>query len=296
MGKPPWLRIRHIENAGSAEVAGLMKGLSLHSVCQSAHCPNRSECWANKTASFMVMGEFCTRACRFCAVKTMGKPPSLDPNEPKNLAEAVASLGLRYVVVTCVTRDDLPDGGAEHLARCVRELKAKMPELIVETLVPDFFARGEAIRVVAGSGVDVVSHNIETIERLSSRVRDRRANYRQSLETLRLFRELSGGKIITKSGIMAGLGERGDEVEMAMKDLLAVGVEILTVGQYLSPGKAPRHLPVEEYVAPDRFAGYEKMAYSLGFAYVASGPFVRSSYRAAEPFINGSLRSRAGSP
>ena len=245
------------------------------------------------TASFMVMGEYCTRCCRFCAVKTMAKPPPLDPDEPKKLAQAVASLGLRYVVVTSVTRDDLPDGGAGHFADCVRALKAKMPGLIVETLVPDFLARKEAIRVVAGSCVDVVSHNIETVERLTPSVRDRRAGYRQSLETLRLFREMSSGKIITKSGLMVGLGERGGEVEGAMRDLRAVGVEILTIGQYLSPSKAPRHLPVETYVSPERFEDYEKTAYSLGFAYVASGPFVRSSYRAAEPFVKGSLRSRA---
>jgi lipoic acid synthetase len=292
MSKPSWLKIRYSPSPGSSQIASLMEGKSLHSVCQSAHCPNKHECWAQKTASFLIMGGYCTRACRFCAIKTMAKPPPLDPEEPKKLAEAVSSLGLRYVVVTSVTRDDLPDGGAGHFADCVRALKTRMPDLIVETLVPDFLSREGPIATVAGSGVDVVSHNIETVERLSPKVRDRRAGYRQSLETLRLFREISEGKVITKSGLMVGFGEREEEVEKAMSNLRDDGVEILTLGQYLAPTKTPRHLPVHEYVAPERFADYEKKAYSLGFRYVASGPFVRSSYKAAEPFAKGILTTR----
>ena len=288
MGLPSWLKIRHRENENSSRIARIMKTLNLHSVCQSAHCPNRSECWAAGTATFMVMGEYCTRACRFCAVKTMAKPPPLDPDEPQKLAEAVKSLGLKYIVVTSVTRDDLPDGGAEHIAECVKALKEKMPKLIVEILVPDFCAEKKAIGIVARSGADVLSHNIETVERLTPVVRDRRAGYEQSLKTLRLFREF--GKTITKSGLMVGLGEKEDEVHKALEDLREAEVQIVTIGQYLSPSKA--HLPVKEYVTPEKFKQYEKVAYSLGFTYVASGPFVRSSYKAAEPFIKGLFPGR----
>lgn len=290
MGLPSWLKIRHVENKNSSHIAKLMKNLKLHSVCQSAHCPNRSECWAAGTASFMVMGEYCTRACRFCAVKMMAKPPPLDPDEPEKLAEAVESLKLKYIVVTSVTRDDLPDGGAGHIAECVKELKAKNPKLIVEILVPDFSADRRSVGIVARSGADVLSHNIETVERLTPVVRDKRAGYKQSLETLKLFRELTDKKTITKSGLMVGLGENEDEVKKALEDLREAGVEIVTIGQYLSPSKA--HLPVEEYITPEKFKEYEELAYSLGFKYVASGPFVRSSYKAAEPFIRGIFAGR----
>lgn len=289
---PQWLKTRYSDNAATKEVAALFSIPGLHSVCQSAHCPNRSECWAARTASFMVMGEYCTRACRFCAVKTMTKPPPLDPDEPLRLAEAVGSLGLGYVVVTSVTRDDLPDGGAAHMARCVVELR-KIQGLVIETLVPDFHADEEAIRTLTEARPDVVSHNIETVERLTPLARDRRAGYRQSLKALSLYREISGGEIITKSGLMAGLGETDDEVRAAMADLRQAGVDILTIGQYLSPSKTARHLPVVEFITPERFAGYEKAGYGLGFLHVASGPFVRSSYRAAEPFVKGVLKARA---
>ncbi|MCI0503490.1 lipoyl synthase [Candidatus Micrarchaeota archaeon] len=289
---PEWLKIRHSTNANTHQVSAQLSGLKLHSVCQSAHCPNRSECWAAKTASFMVMGEYCTRACRFCAVKTMAKPTPLDPDEPVRLANAVASLGLRYVVVTSVTRDDLPDGGAGHIARCVGELR-RIPGVIIETLVPDFRADKEAIRTLAEAGPDVVSHNIETVERLTPIVRDRRAGYRQSLEALRKYHEISGGEVITKSGLMVGLGETDDEVRGAMADLREAGVDILTLGQYLSPSKTARHLTVKEYIRPEKFSEYGRIGYALGFLHVASGPLVRSSYRAAEPFIKGILKANA---
>jgi lipoic acid synthetase len=286
---PEWLKIRYLENDHSKHISGLMAKHKLHSVCQSAHCPNRNECWAHGTATFMVMGEYCTRACRFCAVKTLAKPPPLDPEEPKKLAEAVQSLNLRYLVLTSVTRDDLEDGGAGHIAECVRQLKEKIPNLMVEVLVPDFRANEKAIQTIIGAQPDVVSHNIETVERLTPQVRDRRASYAQSLKVIQLYKGLSGGKLTTKSGIMVGLGEKEAEVLEAMKDLRGVGVEILTIGQYLQPTKTPRHLPVIEFVHPDQFAVYKKMGYELRFKYVASGPFVRSSYRAAEAFI---LQSR----
>jgi lipoic acid synthetase len=285
---PEWLRIRHRVDEGTAQVSSLLAGYNLNSVCQSAHCPNRSECWSMRTASFMVMGEHCTRACRFCAVKTMAKPPPLDADEPMRLAKAVAALGLGYVVITSVTRDDLPDGGAKHIAKCVKELKG-IRGLIIETLVPDFHADRGAIAVLADARPDVVSHNIETVERLTPEVRDRRAGYRQSLEALRQYNELSGGDIVTKSGLMAGFGETEEEVRAAMADLRETGVGILTIGQYLSPSKTRRHIPVREFVRPETFAKYERDGYALGFKYVASGPFVRSSYRAAEPYIKGIL-------
>jgi lipoic acid synthetase len=242
----------------------------------------------------MVMGDICTRACRFCAIKTSPKPPPLDPLEPKKLADAVASLGLKYIVLTSVTRDDLPDGGSSHFAECVRAVKRESPRLIVEALVPDFNCERSAMMAMIGSGADVISHNIETVERLTPFIRDRRANYRKSLGVLRSYRALSSGKTITKSGLMVGFGESEDEVKGAMNDLRASGVEILTIGQYLRPSKAVRHVPVSEYVPPETFAKYEETAYALGFRYVASGPFVRSSYRAAEPFLKRQLASRRG--
>jgi lipoic acid synthetase len=215
----------------------------------------------------------------------MAKPPPPDKDEPEKLAEAIATLGLRYAVITSVTRDDLEDGGAAHIAACVRSVKKKMPNLIVEVLVPDFKADRKAILAVIDAKPDVVSHNIETVERLTPKVRDLRAAYRQSLETLRLFRELSKGKLITKSGIMVGLGEDKGEVGKAMEDLRAVGADILTIGQYLQPSK--RHVPVERYVTPEEFREYEAMGSKAGFRHVASAPLVRSSYMAAEPFIRG---------
>ncbi len=290
---PDWIRIRHADNESSRHISGLMGSLSLHSVCQSAHCPNRSECWSHGTATFMVMGEHCTRGCRFCAVSTMAKPPPLDEEEPRKLAEAVASLGLRYIVITSVARDDLEDDGAGHFARCIRAVRGKCPDLLIEVLVPDFKAKRFAMQKIVDERPDVISHNVETIERLTRKIRDMRANYRQSLDVLRMYREMSGGKAITKSGIMVGFGETEEEVGKTMADLRKEGVEILTIGQYLSPGGYPRHLPVEEYVSPERFKRYEEMGYRAGFSYVASGPMVRSSYRAGEPFIKKMIRSRA---
>ncbi len=282
MGK---VRIKYARNENTERI----EGMGLHSVCQSAHCPNRSECWSSGTATFMVLGDQCTRACRFCAIKTAAKPPPPDPDEPRRLADAVHSLGLRYCVITSVTRDDLADGGSGHIADCIRALRAKMPDLIIEVLVPDFKADKRVIMTIIDARPDVVSHNIETVERLTPQIRDRRAGYKQSLEALRLYRELSDG-IITKSGLMVGFGESDDEVEKTMEDLRSVGADILTIGQYLQP--SARNVQVKEYVEESRFKLYEEKAYRSGFRYVASGPLVRSSYRAAEPFIKGTL-SRA---
>jgi len=281
-GKP---RIRFTVNMASVHVTGLMND-GLHSVCQSARCPNRAECWANGTATFMILGEFCTRACRFCAVKTMLKPPASDPEEPKKLANAVAKLGLRYAVITSVTRDDLADYGAGHFAECVRELKKANPKLVVEALIPDFNCDRNAMAKLVEAKPDVISHNIETVERLSGGIRDRRAGYRKSLDALKLARELSDNNILTKSGMMVGLGESAEEVVEAMADLRDTGVSLMTIGQYLCPGKDSRFVPVKEYVTGETFARYERLGYELGFTHVASGPLVRSSYKAADAFFN----------
>lgn len=288
--KPGWFKVKYVKNKRTDQLSSLMGEYNLHSVCQSAHCPNSHECWSQGTASFMIMGEFCTRGCRFCAVKTMAKPPPLDSKEPEHLAEALSTMELKYVVITSVARDDLKDGGAGHFADCVKAVREKNPKLIIETLIPDFRADESAIETLVDSKPDVISHNIETIERLTPKVRDPRANYGQSLEVLKQAHELSDGRIITKSGMMVGLGETRDEVQEAMVDLITAGVEILTIGQYLSP--SPRHIPLDEYVSPETFDSYEKMGYALGFKYMACGPLVRSSYRAGEPFIKRIIESR----
>jgi lipoic acid synthetase len=288
--KPDWLRVKYQSNDNTRKIESLIKQFGLHSVCQSAHCPNRSECWAAGTATFMIMGEICTRGCRFCAVKTSANPPPLDPGEPEKLAQAVSALKLKYIVITSVDRDDLEDGGASHYAECVRQVRKRNPDTIVETLIPDFKAQRPAIRKLVEAKPHVISHNLETVEGLTPEIRDMRAGYRQSLEVLGMVREMSEEKIITKSGIMVGFGEGREEVAAAMKDAKGVGVEIFTIGQYLAPSEI--HYPVKEFVTPEQFADYEKQAYDLGFSFVASGPLVRSSFRAGEPFIKKIIRTR----
>jgi len=234
------------------------------------------------------MGDVCTRGCRFCHVKTAARPPPLDPDEPRHLAEAIATLGLDYIVVTSVDRDDVPDGGAGHFAEAIRQLK-KLPGLLVEVLTPDFRGDPEAVRTVGRAGPDVFANNIETVRRLSETVRDPRAGYDQTLGVLdRMKREFP--RIVTKSSIMVGLGEADAEIAETMSDLRAVGVEILTLGQYLRPSEW--HLPVVEWVTPHQFAAWREAGLALGFRYVASGPLVRSSYRAAELFLRGEIESR----
>ncbi|MBN1170224.1 lipoyl synthase [Candidatus Micrarchaeota archaeon] len=274
---PEWFRIRYISNEQSRLVGNLMSFYNLNSVCQSAHCPNRYECWSQKTASFMIMGEYCTRGCRFCAVKTMAEPPPLNPEEPENLAEAISKLGLKYVVVTSVDRDDLEDGGSWHFARCIRKLREKCPDVIVEALIPDFRANESLLYNIIKAKPHVVSHNLETVERLTPEVRDRRAGYLQSLKVLEYIGKNS---VTTKSGIMLGMGEKQEEIIKAMKDLRAIGVSIITIGQYLSPGRP--YYPVKEYIRPEKFMEYQEIGYALGFRHVMSGPLVRSSYRAGE--------------
>ena len=274
--KPNWLKVRY--NPASIEMKDLIKKYNLHSVCQSAHCPNCSECWSSGTATFMVLGDECTRNCRFCSVKTCPKPDMPDPTEPDRLAAAIKELKLKYIVLTSVDRDDLSDFGATHFAKCIRAIKETNPGIRVEALIPDFQNDENAIKIMINSGVDVLGHNIETVERLSPNVRDSRASYKQSLEVLRAFKT-QNPKLKTKSSIMLGLGEIKDEIIQSMKDLLEVKVDILTLGQ-----PTAKQLKVERYIPPDEFKEYEKIGEDLGFQAVIAGPFVRSSYKAAEVF------------
>ncbi len=286
--KPEWLRVSLPGGARYQAVRETLQRLRLHTVCAEAQCPNVGECWGGGTATVMLMGDTCTRGCRFCHVKTAARPPALDPDEPRHLAEAVAQLGLDYIVVTSVDRDDLPDGGAGHFADAIRRLK-EIPGLLVEVLTPDFQGDPEAVRTVGRAGPDVFANNVETVRRLTPVVRDARAGYDQTLGVLaRMKAEFP--KIVTKSSIMVGLGEAEAEVEETMRDLRAHGVEILTLGQYLRP--SAWHLPVQEWVSPERFAAYSERGLALGFRYVASGPLVRSSYRAAELFLRGEIAAR----
>ena len=265
-----------------SRVRSIIRKYRLHTVCDEALCPNISECWGSGTATIMLLGDTCTRACKFCAVKTGNPRGYIDRDEPRRVAEAVKELNLDYVVLTSVTRDDLEDGGASIYAETVRLVKEVCPDIIVEVLIPDFNNDPNALKMVVESGVDVVAHNIETVERLTPKVRDPRAGYWKSLKTLKMVKDLSD-KVYTKSSIMLGLGERDDEVVKAMRDLRSVGVDILTIGQYLQPTR--HHLPVVEYVTPEKFRWLREIGERLGFLYVASGPLVRSSYKAGEYFI-----------
>jgi lipoic acid synthetase len=278
--KPIWLRISPPGGEIYTKVKASLRSRELHTVCEEARCPNLSECWGSGTATIMIMGDICTRGCRFCAVNG-GKPVSLDSNEPVRVAEAIKEWGLKYVVITSVCRDDLKDGGASHMASTIRAIKSRCPMTIVEVLIPDFKGDIDSLRMIIQSGPKVISHNIETIRRLTSRVRDLRASYEQSLSLLKKCKQFNC-EIYTKSSIMIGLGESEDETIEAMRDLRAVGVDILTMGQYLQP--TARHFPVCEYIQPVQFEKLRGIAETMGFIYVASGPLVRSSYRAGDFF------------
>jgi lipoic acid synthetase len=286
--KPEWLKVRFPHGEGYERVKSIVRRTRLATVCEEARCPNIAECWGGGTATVMLMGEVCTRACRFCHVK-VGAPPPLDPQEPEHLAQAASELGLEYLVVTSVNRDDLPDGGAGHFAAAIRALRRRSPKTRVEVLIPDFQGVKRDLDTIAAARPHVVAHNIETVERLTPTVRDRRATYSQSLEVLRYLKGRPE-KLFTKSSIMVGLGESDAELEQTFSDLRSVGVDVLTLGQYLQP--SPYHLKVERFVTPEQFAEYRARAQSFGFLYVAAGPLVRSSYRAAEFFIQG-LMERA---
>ncbi|MCM2278245.1 MAG: lipoyl synthase [Oligoflexia bacterium] len=294
--KPAWLKIRPPAGESYTGIKAMLKERSLHTVCEEAHCPNVAECWAAGTATFMLGGDTCTRACRFCAIKTARQPPALDPDEPFQIARSIASLGLHYVVLTSVDRDDIEDGGAGHFAQTIREIKRLDPKILIEALVPDFRGDTRAIETVVDSGLDVYAHNIETVRRLQYRVRDPRAGYEQSLATLRWARgyaQARGRKLLTKSSIMLGLGENEIELGEAFDDLRAYGVDVLTLGQYLRPTAG--HLPVERFYSPEEFAELGRAAESRGFVYVASGPMVRSSYRAGEFFLRGVIEKSSAS-
>src|SRR3989442_3896723 len=287
--KPDWLRVRPPSGENYVHLKGLLRSLDLHTVCEEAHCPNVWECWGGGTATIMLMGDTCTRGCLFGAVTSETPHGVLDIDEPRKVAIALSELDLTYVVLTSVDRDDLPDGGAAHFARTVREIKARSPRMIVEALIPDFQGDLEAVRTVVDGGVDVLDHNVETVERLQATVRDRRASYRQSLAVLEGAKGMRED-IFTKSSIMLGLVETEDEVVQTMRDLRAAGVDILTLGQYLRP--STWHLAVEEYIPPETFNRYREIGESMGFLYVASGPLVRSSYRAGEFFLEKVIHAR----
>jgi lipoic acid synthetase len=287
--KPEWLRVRPPSGENYAHLKSLFRSLDLHTVCEEAHCPNVWECWGGGTATIMLMGDTCTRGCRFCAVKSGNPHGLLDLDEPRKVAIALSEMDLSYVVLTSVDRDDLPDGGAGHFAKTVREIKLRRPDLLVEALIPDFQGDLEAVRAVVESGVDVLDHNVETVERLQATVRDRRASYRQSLDVLRAAKGMRTG-LFTKSSIMLGLGETREEVLETMRDLRAADVDIVTLGQYLRP--SAWHLPVQAFVPPETFDDLRAAGEGMGFAYVAAGPLVRSSYRAGEFFLENVIRDQ----
>jgi lipoic acid synthetase len=287
--KPEWLKIALPSGPGFERVRHLLHDLDLHTVCEESRCPNMAECWGGGTATVMLMGDVCTRACRFCHVKS-GRPAPLDPAEPKRLAEAVRQLGLRYLVVTSVDRDDLADQGASHFAEAIRQLKAACPQTLVEVLIPDFSGRTDLLDCILDAGPDVVAQNLETVGRLTHPVRDARAGYQQTLGVLSYLKR-SRPSLTTKSSLMLGLGETHEELRKTFVDLRSAGVDVLTLGQYLQP--SPWNLEVARFVPPEEFEALRREAEDLEFLYVAAGPLVRSSYRAAELFLQAHLRRQA---
>jgi lipoic acid synthetase len=289
--KPDWLKVRAPGGERYTWIKDQRVSLELATVCEEARCPNIGECWSSGTATFMVMGDICTRGCRFCAVNTNRNGKPLDAQEPAKLARTILAMDLQYIVVTSVDRDDLEGQGAQHFADCVAAVNEASPKTRVEILHPDFRGDLALVDVVARSGADVLAHNIETVRRLTPRVRDRRCGYDQSLAVLARIKQTAPERF-SKSSIMVGLGETEDEVMQCMRDLRAVDCDFLTVGQYLRPSQ--KHIAIEEYVTPEVFARYEQVGKELGFKYVASGPLVRSSYKAAEFFIHTMLEARDG--
>jgi lipoic acid synthetase len=274
---PEWIKVRAPHGEAFFETKRLVQDLRLHTVCEEAHCPNVGECWSHKTATFMLLGDVCTRNCGFCAV-THGRPVAVDPREPQRVAEGVARLGLQHVVVTSVDRDDLPDGGAGHFARTVEAIKSRVPNCAVEVLIPDFQGNLAAVEVVVDAPIDILNHNTETVPRLYKRVRPG-AKYERSQDLLRHAKQRRP-ELLTKTGLMLGLGEEHDELLQVFGDLAGVGCNILTLGQYLRP--SVQHLPVERYLPPAEFASLRAEALAFGFRHVESGPLVRSSYHAWE--------------
>jgi len=285
--KPYWLKVPIPGGKNFYSIKKSVSNLNLSTVCEEANCPNIGVCWKGGTATFMMMGDTCTRGCRFCSVKSGKIPRVLNPKEPMNLAEAVKKMNLKYVVLTTVDRDDLPDQGASHIARCIRYIKKYCPEILIEILMPDFQGEKKLIQKVINSKPSVLAHNLETVRRLSSKVRDSRASYDQSLEVLNFLKN-GNSKILTKSSLMLGLGESRKETIEAMVDLKNVGVDFLTIGQYLQPTK--KQLKVEKFLHPKEFDEFSSIGEKMGFEYVASGPLVRSSYKAAEFYLERKIR------
>ena len=288
-GRPDWIKVTFHDGANFREVRELMRGLELHTVCEEARCPNQRECWDARTATFLILGDQCTRRCSYCAIDT-GKPTgALDWAEPDRVARAVERLQLKHVVITSVTRDDAADGGASIFAATIRRVRARVPACDVEVLIPDFQSNWEALRIVLEARPDVLNHNIETVRRLHASVRPK-CGYDNSLELLRRAR--ASGARTTKSGLMVGLGEEIDELRQTLRDLRAAEVSVVTIGQYLRPTGEARHVPVARYYTPDEFAELKAFGLGLGFAHVESGPLVRSSYHAREQLA----ASRATAP
>jgi lipoyl synthase len=285
--KPSWLKVRAPGGETYNTLKATFRALDLHTVCEEARCPNVGECWSEGTATVMLLGDTCTRGCRFCAVTTGHPRGAVDVREPEHVARALSRMPLHYVVMTMVDRDDLLDGGASHVATTVRRLKELRPEMLVETLVGDFGCHLDAVDTTVDARPDVWAHNVEVVRRLQRTIRDARCSYEQSLGVLRRAKERAPS-IVTKSSIMVGVGETDDEVLETMRDLRAAGVDVVTLGQYLRP--TPKHAPVERYVEPARFDDFAREGRAMGFAYVASGPLVRSSYKAAEVFLRSELR------
>ena len=291
---PSWLKTPIPDTSSYKKIKNDLRGLNLHTVCEEARCPNISDCWGGSsksqaTATIMLMGDTCTRGCRFCSVKTSKAPPPLDPHEPEHTAEALSRWGLGYVVLTSVDRDDLSDGGARHFAETVIKIKSKAPGMLVECLTGDYAGDLDMVSLVARSGLDVYAHNVETVEALTPQVRDRRAKFRQSLAVLKAAKAAQPG-LITKTSIMLGLGETDEQLWETLRELRNIDVDVVTFGQYMRPTK--RHMPVHEYVTPDAFERWRLRALDMGFLYCASGPLVRSSYKAGEAFIENVLKKR----
>ncbi|MGD0992653.1 MAG: lipoyl synthase [Gemmatimonadales bacterium] len=275
--KPPWLKVKAPGGPNYAHVRHVMQDLKLHTVCEEAHCPNVGECWEHRAATFMILGDVCTRNCAYCAI-AHGTPRTLDTDEPRRLAEAVAAMGLKYIVVTSVDRDDLPNGGAEQFADVVKETRLRLPDTAVELLIPDFKGNEAALRIVVEAKPDILNHNLETVRRLYRLARPG-GRYDRALELLARAKAMDSA-LPTKSGLMVGLGEEWDELLTAMRDLRSVNVDLLTIGQYLRPSAA--HLPVARFYTPDEFAELKRVGLQMGYRHVESGPLVRSSYHAWE--------------
>lgn len=286
--KPSWLRVKLPGGRQHHEVKQGLREAGLCTVCEEARCPNLAECFGARTATFMILGEACTRHCRFCAVSSTTHPGAPDAQEPQKIARAVQALALKYAVITCVTRDDLPDGGALHMAQTIRAIRELNPHTLVEVLTSDYQGDEQAIRIVLEAEPDVFAHNVETVKTLTPAVRDRHACYETSLKVLATAHRLEPG-MLTKSSLMLGLGETRDQVESTLRDLRAVHVEALTMGQYLRPG--PQQVEVKEYVTPEAFQEWQRIALDMGFKVAACGPLVRSSYRAAEAYLAATTRN-----